>query len=62
MTENEMRELIRDFFNGECKEEEIFIKFDLEKCENCENYELAEDLHDTAYGNICDSCLNDIDY
>ena len=62
MTENEVRELIRDFLNGEYSEEEIALKFDLAQCEDCENYELEEDLHDTAYGIKCESCLNDIDW
>lgn len=58
----ELRELIRDFLNEEYKEEELALKFDLEKCENCENYEFKEDLTDTAYGCVCESCKNDIDY
>lgn len=62
MTDNEIRELIRDYLNGEYSEEEIALKFDLEKCDNCRNYELQEDLHDTAYGQICESCTSDIDW
>ena len=62
MTDNEVRILVRDILNDFYKEEELELEFDLEKCENCQEYELSEDLHDTAYGNVCDSCLNDIDY
>lgn len=60
--ENEIRILIRDFLNGEYSEEEIALKFDLEKCQNCDNFELREDIIDTAYGEICESCKNDISY
>lgn len=60
--ENEIRMLIRDFLNGEYSEEEIALKFDLEKCQNCDNFELREDISDTAYGEICESCKNDINY
>lgn len=60
--ENEARRIVRDFLNDEYTEKELMLKFDLEKCEQCDNAELKEDLHDTAYGKICENCLNDIDY
>ena len=61
MSENETRIFIRDYINDENSFLELVSKFDLSRCENCENYELDEDLHDTAWGRICESCRNDID-
>lgn len=64
MTENEARELIRDYFNEIYKEKEILNKFDLVKCE-CGNYELEEDMvyhkWDIAQREeqICKGCRND---
>lgn len=66
MTENEMRILLRDYLNGELKEQELLNIFELEKCEQCGNYNLKEDLFDTetiidgGIGYICESCSNDI--
>lgn len=61
MTDNDYRRYIRDYLNYECSLEELSLKFDLEKCESCERYELEEDLSDGAYGKLCESCRNDID-
>lgn len=64
--ENDLRKFIRDYLNGEVKEEELADKFDLEKCEMCGSYNLSEDLRDTegmvngGIGNVCESCINDM--
>jgi len=64
--ENELRKFIRDYLNGEVKEEELADKFDLEKCEMCGSYNLSEDLRDTegmvngGIGYVCESCINDM--
>ena len=65
MSENEIRELIRDFLNGEYTEEELALKFDLEKCNICESYEFQEELIDTTeqdgIGYICENCIIDVE-
>ena len=64
MTENEARELIRDYFNGIYKEQEILNKLDLVKCE-CGNYELEEDMVNNRWDigdheeKVCRGCRND---
>lgn len=42
MTENEAREFVMDFLNGELKEKELLNIFELYQCPICGNYILDE--------------------
>lgn len=62
MIDNELREFIRDYLNGHNSEEELALKFNLEKCPKCESYDFAENvLHTDTWGDVCLSCTNDFD-
>jgi hypothetical protein len=64
-TQNELREIIRDYLNGNFKEEELLNIFELKKCGVCDQVELEEDMehHKWDLGMheelICQSCKGD---
>ena len=64
-TQNELREIIRDYLNGNFKEEELLNIFELKKCSVCDQVELEEDMeyHKWDLGmheeQICTSCKGD---
>jgi hypothetical protein len=65
MSINEYRELVRDYLNGNLKENELLLNFEIKKCPECDEYELEEDLIDTeeklngSIDYICSQCCED---
>lgn len=65
MSENEARELVRDYLNGDYSQEEIMNKFDLVQCDVCGQVELEEDMVNHKWDNageedkICPDCRED---
>lgn len=63
--DKENSETVRDYLNGEISKDSLASKFDVQKCNTCDNYELEEDLNDSEgmvngnVGMICDQCLGD---
>ena len=64
-TERELQEIVRDYLNGNYKEEELLNMFELKKCSVCGQIELADDMEfhkwDLAMREeqICESCKGD---
>jgi hypothetical protein len=62
MTENESREFLVDFLNGELKEKELLNIFEIYQCPICENFILDEEkvYHTWDIGEyeeeICEQC------
>lgn len=62
MTENEAREFVMDFLNGELKEQELLNIFEIYHCPICGNYILDEDKTTNVWDlaeteeEICEQC------